>query len=413
MLNENNDILRLTIQAMKKDLAQGTDEIQCLALATIANVGGEEYAESLAGDVTKLLVSATSRNFVKKKAALALLRLYRKYPDVINHETFPAQIANVFDDHNLGVVLSVSSLLLGVISSNSEPYANIVPLAIKQLGRLLTTDVGKGYVYYKTACPWLQVKLLKLLQYFPPPTEKGMTTKLGEHLAQILTKTEVTKSVNKNNSDYSILFEAVHLIIHLNLQGVEILMNQALALLGRFIAVREPNIRYLGLEAMAKFCKLPSALPTIRRHLSTIQYSLKQSDISIRRRALDLMFSLCDSSNVEEVINHLLSYLAKADFGIKEEMVLKIAILAERYAQNKKWYIDIILKLISIAGDFVSEDILFRVIQIISLDEDLQEYAAAVCFEELKNPQAHETLVLVGGYILGEYGHTIDDKGMG
>jgi AP-2 complex subunit alpha len=57
MLNENNDVLRLTIQAIKKDLATGTDEVQCLALSTIANIGGEEFAESLSGDVLKLLIS--------------------------------------------------------------------------------------------------------------------------------------------------------------------------------------------------------------------------------------------------------------------------------------------------------------------------------------------------------------------
>jgi len=411
MLNENNDVLRLTIQAIKKDLATGTDEVQCLALSTIANIGGEEFAESLSGDVLKLLISNTSRNFVKKKAALALLRLFRKYPDIINPETFPAQLAQVFDDHNLGVVLSISCLVLGIVSHDPEPYVRLYSVVIKQLGRLLTTDVGKGYLYRGTACPWLQVKLLKILQYFPPPEERGMGSKLGEHLATVLTKTEVTKDVNKNNSDYSILFEAINLIIHLNLSGMEVLFNQTLSLLGRFIAVKEPNIRYLGLEAMAKFCAMPEAMPIIRRHLSTIQYSLTQPDISIRRRALDLMFALCDASVAEEVVSQLMSYLTSADFNIKEEMVLKIAILAERFAPDKKWYIDIILKLISTAGDFVSQDIVFRVIQIVSYEEELQEYAASMVFEELKNVQSPEILISVAGYILGEYGHLIDDKG--
>jgi hypothetical protein len=48
---------------------------------------------------------------------------------------------------------------------------------------------------------------------------------------------------------------------------MEVLFNQTLSLLGRFIAVKEPNIRYLGLEAMAKFCAMPEAMPIIRRHL--------------------------------------------------------------------------------------------------------------------------------------------------
>ena len=39
-----------------------------------------------------------------------------------------------------------------------------------------------------------------------------------------------------------------------------------------------------------------------------------------------------------------------AEFDIKEEMVLKIAILAERFAQRLEWYIDTILQVVRIAG---------------------------------------------------------------
>ena len=35
-----------------------------------------------------------------------------------------------------------------------------------------------------------------------------------EALKKIIKKTEVTKSVNKNNADHGILFEATNLIIH-------------------------------------------------------------------------------------------------------------------------------------------------------------------------------------------------------
>jgi AP-2 complex subunit alpha len=58
MLNEQNDILRLIIQSVKNDLNSANENTQCLALTCIANVGGEEFAESLVGDVQRLLVSA-------------------------------------------------------------------------------------------------------------------------------------------------------------------------------------------------------------------------------------------------------------------------------------------------------------------------------------------------------------------
>ena len=49
------------------------------------------------------------------------------------------------------------------------------------------------YVYHGTACPWLQVRLLRLLQFFPIPATEAMRVRLNEVVGHILNKTEVTK----------------------------------------------------------------------------------------------------------------------------------------------------------------------------------------------------------------------------
>jgi AP-2 complex subunit alpha len=45
-------------------------------------------------------------------------------------------------------------------------------------------------------------------------------------------------------------------------------------------------------------------------------------------------------------------------------MVLKVAILAEKYASDYNWFVDVILKLIRIAGDYVADEVWYRVIQV-------------------------------------------------
>ena len=40
----------------------------------------------------------------------------------------------------------------------------------------------------------------------------------------------------------------------------------------------------------------------IRKQQATILFSLKDADISIRRRALDLLFAMCDKSIAESVV---------------------------------------------------------------------------------------------------------------
>lgn len=45
-------------------------------------------------------------------------------------------------------------------------------------------------------------------------------------------------------------------------------------------------------------------------------------------------------------------------------MVLKIAVLAERYATDLRWYVDTVLQLIHLAGDYVADDVWHRVVQV-------------------------------------------------
>jgi hypothetical protein len=96
---------------------------------------------------------------------------------------------------------------------------------------------------------------------------------------------------------------------------------------------------------------------------------------------VDLLYAMCDKSNSEEIVSEMLSYLETADYSIREEMVLKVAILAEKYASDYTWYVDVILNLIRIAGDYVSEEVWYRVIQIVINREDVQGYAAKTVFE--------------------------------
>ena len=43
--------------------------------------------------------------------------------------------------------------------------------------------------------------------------------------------------------------------------------------------------------------------------------------MSVRQRAVDLLYAMCDKSNAEEIVAEMLEYLKKADYAIREEMV--------------------------------------------------------------------------------------------
>ncbi|KAF9579782.1 hypothetical protein BGW38_003829, partial [Lunasporangiospora selenospora] len=396
LMHENSDLVRLVVNSIRKDLDDNNEIHNCLALHAIANIGGREMAESLASDVHRLLVSPNSKSFVKKKAALTMLRLFRKHPDVIPAPDWAERITNIIDDYDLGVCLSVTSLITALAQQYPESFMMVI----------VERDFSADYVYYKIPIPWLQIKLLRLLQYFPPTEDPNMAEMLHSVLQTIINNSQETpRNVQHNNAQNAILFEAINLSIHLDCESD--IVRQATAILARFILSKETNVRYLGLETMAHLAAVTDELDEIKKHEETIILSLRDKDISVRRRGLDLLYSMCDVSNAKTIVSELIRYLHIADYALREEMVLKIAIMTEKYATEHSWYVDVILQLISTAGDHVGEEVWYRVVQIVTNHENLQEYAAKMVLHYMQSPHCHENMLKVGGYILGEYGHLI------
>jgi AP-2 complex subunit alpha len=418
-----------------KDLTQPTpsgknsapsDSAQSLALCAIANISGLELVQSLHTEVMHTLVAKSSSPCVKKKAALCLLRLARTSAKIVVGRDFAPQVALLLQDRHLGVLTSSMSLLFGLASQLPNEYESLIPYVVHIMGMLvLKKACAREYLYYRTPSPWLQIKLLKFLQLYPGALSKGENgaqetapangahiPQLNSIISKILTETDVSDSINKSNADHAILFEAVNLIVCWGSSGPAQLRDGAMKLLGKFISVREPNIRYLGLMTMAKLAQLEGSAESIKKHQATVLVSLKDADISVRRRALDLLFVMCDTDNAEKIVDELVAHLVIADAAIREEMVLKIAILAEKYATDLRWYVDTILKLISISGDHVSDAIWHRVVQLVTNHPqgDLQAYTAATLLVAASPRRCHETAVRVAAYILGEFGFLIAER---
>ena len=159
---------------------------------------------------------------------------------------------------------------------------------------------------------------------------------------------------------------------------------------------------------MCKFSQTAHSDDIIQEHLKTILGSLRDNDISIRRRALDILYLMCSQQTAPRIVEELLKYLEESDLFFREELVLKIAILAEKFADDLQWYVDVVVKLVSSSGDFVTDDIWYRIIQIITgfgkeSNNDLQRYAAQKLYVSLSVPHVHETLVKIASYVLSEY----------
>ncbi|KAK3047854.1 hypothetical protein LTS18_013051, partial [Coniosporium uncinatum] len=244
------------------------------------------------------------------------------------------RIISLMDDQDMGVALSVTSLVMALCQEHPDQYRGSYVKAARRLKKIVVDDeCAPDYLYYKVPCPWIQVKLLRLLQYYPPSEDTHTRQLIRDSLQRIMDAAmEMPKNVQQNNAQNAVLFEAINLTIHLDTEHD--LMVQMSSRLGKFIQSRETNVRYLGLEAMTHLAARSESLDPIKKHQNLIIGSLRDRDISVRRQSLDLLYSMCDPTNSQPIVQELLKYLQTADYAIREEMVLKIAILTEKYATD-------------------------------------------------------------------------------
>ncbi|GFR58277.1 AP-2 complex subunit alpha-2 [Elysia marginata] len=351
LVGASSDLMKLVIQSIKNDLVSRNPIHINLALHCMANVGSKEMADYVGGDIPKLLTSGETIDSVKQSAGLTLLRLQRSSPEMIPLGEWTSRIIHLLNDQHMGVVTSATSLIEALVRKNPDEYKSCVSLAVSRLSRIVTasyTDL-QDYTYYFVPAPWLSVKLLRLLQNYPPPEDPSVRTRLTECLETILNKAQEppkSKKVQHSNAKNAVLFEAINLIIHMDSDPN--LLVRACNQLGQFLQHKETNLR------SHNYALISDAMwPMESWRLFKGQ---TERDVSVRQRAVDLLYAMCDRSNAEEIVGEMLEYLESADYSIREEMVLKVAILAEKYAVDYTWYVDVILNLIRIAGDYVSEE---------------------------------------------------------
>ncbi|KAK8640299.1 hypothetical protein V6N13_008056 [Hibiscus sabdariffa] len=128
------------------------------------------------------------------------------------------------------------------------------------------------------------------------------------------------------------------------------------------------------------------------------------SDASIQKRALELVYLLVNESNVKPLTKELIEYLEVSDQEFKGDITAKICSLIEKFSPEKIWYIDQMLKVLSEAGNFVNDEVWHALIVVISNASDLHGYTVRALYRAFQASAEQESLVRVAVWCIGEYG---------
>lgn len=412
-----DEVFKMLKETIKADLYSSNESIQALALNLVGGLANAELAKALVNDVLKLALgeSKSITSNTRKKSLITLLRIYRKYKSSFDSvKNWIAPLTHIISTsaNDLSVLNSAMTLIEGVVALGYSKHWDAIGVPVVKI--LSALVVGKqcsaDFLHYMVPHPWLQVKALKILGQLTVSKDPEFLSLLNVVLAEIVSKTGISTVKNKKYTEYSILFEAINVIIRYKRVIDLDLQYQVLSLVVMFLDDEESNVKYLALDAMTNVLVLPGSEDALKEQLNKILAALNDLDVSIRRRALDLLYLMCNNNNVGNIIEELLNYSENTDMQIKEELVLKIAILAEKFAPDLNWYIDVVIRLLTKSGDYITDDIWWRVCQIVTgfgegnTNTSLQRYAVAALMNALLVAHPHENLVKLGTYMLAEFG---------
>lgn len=389
-------------ESRNSDLGHSNQYVVGLALCTLGNIASIEMSRDLFPEIETLV--STANPYIRRKAALCAMRICRKVPDLQEH--FVEKAAQLLSDRNHGVLLCGLTLVTSMCEAEEEEggdegiidkFKQFVPVLVRTLKGLATSGYAPEHDVTGITDPFLQVKILRLLRVLVRGDPEG-TEQINDILAQVATNTDSSKNVGN-----SILYEAVRTILDIEADsGLRVL---GVNILGKFLSNRDNNIRYVALNTLVKVVAIePNA---VQRHRNTILECLRDPDISIRRRALDLSFTLINESNVRVLIRELLAFLEVADNEFKPSMTSQIGIAADRYSPSKRWHIDTMLRVLTLAGNYVKEPIMASFVRLVATTPELQTYAVQKLYANLKKDITQESLTQAGAWCIGEYGDSL------
>lgn len=367
---DNDDVLMLATNLLKKDLNSAHHMEISVALSGIASIVTPALAQDVSDDILKMLNH--SKPYVRKRAILAMYKVFLQYPEALR--TSFDRLREKLSDPDASVVSATVNVICELAKINSKNYIVLAP----PLYELLTTSTNN----------WMLIKILKLFSSLAPQ-EPRLKSKL---LPPIL-------SLIENTTAKSLLYECINCIVTGGMMDANDfhIADICVTKLRSFLETPDQNLKFVGLLALSKIIKIYPEFVSSNEDI--ILQCLNDVDLTIRQRALDMVSGVVTEENMVEIVQQLKAQLTPNALtshpsmetqvfipkSYRVEVIRKILEIGStdmyKYVSDFEWYIDVLVELLELAdgADEVSEEIGYQLRDMAVRIVELRDVIVSAC----------------------------------
>jgi hypothetical protein len=393
LVDETDDILMLITNSLKQDLSSHNHHIVGLALTVLADLASAEMARDLLPEIETHLDSPLP--YLRKKAALASVRAVRKLshdetanvlaaaPRLLESSSPRTAVTGAASAHIAGTALIVA-LARQHPSNLAHLRRAAVPALVAVLrGLLLSSPVapaspatgaprGTGVLRH----PFTQINVLRALRMISSGqgVPREVVNPISDVLAQVASNTDATKTIGT-----AVLYECVRTIVALNVD--DSLRSLAVSTLGCFLSHKDPNVRYVALQELVKVVSISQPENDLQRYLPTVLECLRETDPTIKHRALELLYAIACPANVTQLAEQLITFIrSTAESELRESACRKLCSIADQFGPSLEWRVDIFMAALGEVDCIMPEYHVSSFLAMVSCEPSIQAYTANAMF---------------------------------
>ncbi|ORY87582.1 Clathrin/coatomer adaptor, adaptin-like protein, partial [Protomyces lactucae-debilis] len=395
---QDTDVLMLSTNQMKKDLASSNASDGSIALSALADIATPDLARDLSHDVIGML--GHSKASVRKKAVLVMYKIFLQYPEALR-SSYP-KLRERLEDTDQSVVSATINVITELSRRNPKNYLTLAPI----LFELLTTSTNN----------WMLIKIIKLFATLTP-LEPRLTKKLITPLTDLIQSTPAM----------SLLYECINTVISgdilkaPNSDGLARLCN---AKLSDFFEQGDQNLKYVAIIALTKLSETHPEL--VSSHQAEILACVDDADLSIRLRALELVCLMPTKKSLPDVVKRLVLQLLPNGLNLPDQhrrgLVLRLIKMCRmdnyKHIDNFDWYIAVLVDLVKISKVDVGEELRQEILNVCVRVRNVREFAVPTLarllhsrdiLEHADDPSRNAAALQTAAWAVGEYSSHLED----